>query len=304
MSWASVGSTPSGATFYIDGDGILRDIDKNVNPGTAARTSSRGSTRWASRRSPRRPRPEVGSDGTASRRSRATGPAEAQPAIDALGRDRVVLYPSDTGYAFGCALSSRKAIGAIRTLKGHDERSKKPLSMLVNELSDFGHYAIMETGVFRTVRRMLPGAYTIVLEASTDVPRDMRNRFGEIGLRMPDSSLCRMLVDGVGSRSSRVAHVRRRRTRARGSGRARAALSWASRRLDRWWPHVARALDHPAGERRRTRRSLGKGKGPGWVGLSLLGGPLHALASSGSLFNRAESPASAPPEEAPGSWNS
>lgn len=125
-------------------------------------------------------------------------PRKLQPAIDALGRDRVVLYPSDTGYAFGCALSSRKAIGAIRTLKGHDERSKKPLSMLVNELSDFGHYAIMETGVFRTVRRMLPGAYTIVLEASTDVPRDMRNRFGEIGLRMPDSSLCRMLVDGVG----------------------------------------------------------------------------------------------------------
>ena len=125
-------------------------------------------------------------------------PRKLQPAIDALGRDRVVLYPSDTGYAFGCALSSRKAIGAIRTLKGHDQRSKKPLSMLVNELSDFGHYAIMETGVFRTVRRMLPGAYTIVLEASTDVPRDMRNRFGEIGLRMPDSSLCRMLVDGVG----------------------------------------------------------------------------------------------------------
>ncbi len=125
-------------------------------------------------------------------------PRKLQPAIDALGRDRVVLYPSDTGYAFGCALSSRKAIGAIRALKGHDERSKKPLSMLVNELSDFGHYAIMETGVFRTVRRMLPGAYTIVLEASTDVPRDMRNRFGEIGLRMPDSSLCRMLVDGVG----------------------------------------------------------------------------------------------------------
>ena len=125
-------------------------------------------------------------------------PRKLQPAIETLLRDGVVLYPSDTGYAFGCALSSRKAIGAIRALKGHDERSKKPLSMLVNELSDFGHYAIMETGVFRTVRRILPGAYTIVLEASTDVPRDMRNRFGEIGLRMPDSPLCRLLVERVG----------------------------------------------------------------------------------------------------------
>ena len=125
-------------------------------------------------------------------------PRKLAPAIEALRRDRVVLYPSDTGYAFGGALSSRKAIGTIRALKGHDERSRKPLSMLVNELSDFGRYAIMDTNVFRTVRRILPGAYTIVLEASSDVPRDMRNRFGEIGLRMPDAALCRLLVAELG----------------------------------------------------------------------------------------------------------
>ena len=95
-------------------------------------------------------------------------------AIQAMQRDHVILYPTDTGYAFGCALSSRKGIAAIRSLKGFDSRSRKPLSMLVNELSDFGHYSIMDTSVFRTVRRILPGAYTIILEASADVPRDMR----------------------------------------------------------------------------------------------------------------------------------
>jgi tRNA threonylcarbamoyl adenosine modification protein (Sua5/YciO/YrdC/YwlC family) len=125
-------------------------------------------------------------------------PRKLGPAVEALRRDHVVLYPTDTGYAFGCALSSRKGIAAIRRLKGFDERSRKPLSMLVNELSDFGKYAIMGTSVFRTVRRILPGPYTIVLEASAEVPRDMRNRDGEIGLRMPDSSLCRMLVEMLG----------------------------------------------------------------------------------------------------------
>lgn len=125
-------------------------------------------------------------------------PRRLAPVVEALRRDRVILYPSDTGYAFGGALSSRKAIGRIRTLKGFDERSRKPLSILVNELSDFGHYAIMDTSVFRTVRRILPGAYTIVLEASNDVPRDLRNRHGEIGLRMPDSPICRMLVEALG----------------------------------------------------------------------------------------------------------
>ena len=62
----------------------------------------------------------------------------------------------------------------------------------------FGLYAIMGTSIFRTVRRILPGPYTIVLEASAEVPRDMRNRHGEIGLRMPDLALCRMLVELLG----------------------------------------------------------------------------------------------------------
>ena len=125
-------------------------------------------------------------------------PRKLARAIEALRRDQVILYPTDTGYAFGCALSSRKAIARIRTLKGFDERSRKPLSMIVNELSDFGRYAIMGTSVFRTVRRILPGPYTIILEASSEVPRDMRNRHGEIGLRMPDSPVCQMLVDLLG----------------------------------------------------------------------------------------------------------
>jgi len=126
------------------------------------------------------------------------GPRKLSPAIEALRRGHVILYPTDTGYAFGCALSSRKGITTIRALKGFDARSRKPLSMLVNELGDFGHYAIMGTSVFRTVRRILPGPYTIVLEASGDVPRDMRNRHGEIGLRMPDFPVCQMIVDMLG----------------------------------------------------------------------------------------------------------
>jgi tRNA threonylcarbamoyl adenosine modification protein (Sua5/YciO/YrdC/YwlC family) len=125
-------------------------------------------------------------------------PRKLGAVIEAMQRDHVILYPTDTGYAYGCALSSRKGISGIRSLKGFDARSRKPLSMLVNELSDFGHYAIMGTSIFRTVRRILPGPYTIVLEASAEVPRDMRNRHGEIGLRMPDVALCRMLVELLG----------------------------------------------------------------------------------------------------------
>jgi tRNA threonylcarbamoyl adenosine modification protein (Sua5/YciO/YrdC/YwlC family) len=125
-------------------------------------------------------------------------PRKLQPAVDALRRDEVIIYPTDTGYAFGCALSSAKGITKLRKLKGFDERSRKPLAMMVNELADLGKYGVMDNRTFRVARRILPGPYTIVLRASIDVPRAMKNRDHEIGLRIPDNAVCRMLVDLAG----------------------------------------------------------------------------------------------------------
>jgi tRNA threonylcarbamoyl adenosine modification protein (Sua5/YciO/YrdC/YwlC family) len=70
--------------------------------------------------------------------------------------------------------------------------------MMVNEIVDLGTYGVMDNRVFRMVRRILPGPYTIILKASIDVPRAMKNRDHEIGLRMPDNAVCRMLVEQVG----------------------------------------------------------------------------------------------------------
>jgi tRNA threonylcarbamoyl adenosine modification protein (Sua5/YciO/YrdC/YwlC family) len=122
-------------------------------------------------------------------------PRKLQPAIDALRRGEVIIYPTDTGYAFGCALSSAKGIAKLRKLKEFDERSRKPLALMVNELADLGKYGVMDNRTFRMARRILPGPYTIVLRASIDVPRAMKNRDHEIGLRMPDNMVCRMLVN-------------------------------------------------------------------------------------------------------------
>jgi tRNA threonylcarbamoyl adenosine modification protein (Sua5/YciO/YrdC/YwlC family) len=69
---------------------------------------------------------------------------------------------------------------------------------LVNGLSDVGRYGVLDNSGFRMIRRMLPGPYTIVLRASVRIPRAMKNRDHEIGLRMPDNAVCRMLVELAG----------------------------------------------------------------------------------------------------------
>lgn len=125
-------------------------------------------------------------------------PRHLQPAVDALKRGQVILYPTDTGYAFGCALSSVKGIAAIRRLKGLDERSPKPLTMIVKDLAEIGRYGVMSTSQFRLIRRLLPGPYTLILKASSDVPKTMHNRHHEVGLRMPKHLVACMLLRELG----------------------------------------------------------------------------------------------------------
>ncbi len=125
-------------------------------------------------------------------------PRKLQPAIDALGRGQVIIYPTDTGYAFGCALSSNKGISTIRRLKGLDERSAKPLTMIVSDLAAIGRYGVMSNSQFRLIRRLLPGPFTLVLKATSDVPRTMHNRHHEVGLRMPDLGVCTLLQQALG----------------------------------------------------------------------------------------------------------
>jgi len=125
-------------------------------------------------------------------------PRKLAPAVEALRRGEVILYPTDTGYAFGCALSSRRGITKLRKLKGIDAKHKKPLTMLVDSLGEIGRYGVMANAAFRVVRRLLPGPYTMVLRATSDVPRAMKNRAHEVGVRLPDYAVCNLLVSELG----------------------------------------------------------------------------------------------------------
>ncbi len=125
-------------------------------------------------------------------------PRKLEPAVTALQRGLVIVYPTDTGYAFGCALSSPRGITALRRLKNMGERDPKPLTMLVRSLADIGRYGHMGNAAFRIVRRLLPGPYTMVVRATSDVPRAMKNKKQEVGVRVPDHPVCAVLVELLG----------------------------------------------------------------------------------------------------------
>jgi tRNA threonylcarbamoyl adenosine modification protein (Sua5/YciO/YrdC/YwlC family) len=125
-------------------------------------------------------------------------PIEPEPwllprAIKVLREGGIVVMPTDTVYGLTCGITHHDAIQRIYKLKDMD--AKKPLSILVGDMSMVGRYAKgVSTSAFRLLKRVLPGPYTFIFEASPEVPKIMLRKRRTIGIRMPDNPVSLALL--------------------------------------------------------------------------------------------------------------
>lgn len=114
-------------------------------------------------------------------------------AADVLRKGGVAIIPTDTVYGLACGISHAKAIKRIYELKNMD--SKKPLAILVDDMTTVGQYAKgVTTPYYRLLKRVLPGPYTFIFEASAEVPKIMLRKRRSIGIRMPDHPITLALL--------------------------------------------------------------------------------------------------------------
>lgn len=117
---------------------------------------------------------------------------------DELRSGAVMLYPTDTVYAIGCDLTVKSAVERVRRIKRLD--NDKPLTFLCSSLSNVAHYARVQDGAYRLMRRLVPGPYTFLLPATKLVPRlVMEPKRKTTGIRVPDHAICRSLIDALGN---------------------------------------------------------------------------------------------------------
>jgi tRNA threonylcarbamoyl adenosine modification protein (Sua5/YciO/YrdC/YwlC family) len=117
-------------------------------------------------------------------------------AVDVLRSGGIIIYPTDTVYGLGCDLFNKKGIEKIYDLK---KRSKKqPFSFVCADLKDISKYAFVSDYAYRTMRRLLPGPYTFVLQASRLVPKIILPKRQTTGIRVPDHPICLALVKELG----------------------------------------------------------------------------------------------------------
>jgi tRNA threonylcarbamoyl adenosine modification protein (Sua5/YciO/YrdC/YwlC family) len=116
--------------------------------------------------------------------------------VAVLQHGGIVAYPTDTYYALGCDLFQKKAMERLALLKRRDD--KKPFAFLCADLGEVAKYGIVSNESYRLMRRLLPGPYTMVLEATRLTPRTSLTRQRQVGVRVPDANVAISLVRALG----------------------------------------------------------------------------------------------------------
>ena len=105
----------------------------------------------------------------------------------------VIAYPTDSGYALGCALGNKNAmerIIKIRKLKRHHH-----FTLMLKDLSHVGEYAKLNNAGFRLLKKILPGAYTFILEGTKDIPNRLLNGNRKtIGVRVSSNLIVQSIL--------------------------------------------------------------------------------------------------------------
>ena len=106
----------------------------------------------------------------------------------------VIIYPTDSCYAFGCQLGDKSAMTRIRSIRHVSKQHH--FSLVCRNLAEISHYAKVSNSQYRLLKKTTPGSYTFILEATREVPRRLQHpKRSTIGLRIPDHSVVQGLLE-------------------------------------------------------------------------------------------------------------
>lgn len=118
--------------------------------------------------------------------------------VEALRKGAVVILPTDTIYALACDLFQYKAFEQICRIK-EVKPEKANFSLLCSDLSNISEFTrAFDRSIYKLLNRALPGPYTFILEASSEVPSMFRSKKKTIGLRIPDNKIIQAVIAELG----------------------------------------------------------------------------------------------------------
>jgi len=119
------------------------------------------------------------------------------PAVEAVKKGGLIMFPTDSVYALGCDPFDRKAVDRLYAAKGMTENHR--CSVICGDLKQVATVArAVSNDAFQFMRRHFPGPYTVLLKASRDLPKEATGKRQQIGVRMPNHPVPLALVEELG----------------------------------------------------------------------------------------------------------
>ena len=124
-------------------------------------------------------------------------PAQIRHIAEVLRHGGIIIFPTDTVYAFGCNIFNAAGVEFIAKLKNHDLR-RSNLSFVCHEMSQISEFAKMDDVAFKLMKKNLPGPFTFILNGSSKLPKLFKNK-NTVGIRMPNNSIALAIVRELGN---------------------------------------------------------------------------------------------------------
>lgn len=119
--------------------------------------------------------------------------------IKTLKRGGVIIFPTDTIYGIGCEMTNAGAVERICRIK-NIAPEKSRLSIICKDISQVSEYVRgLDTPIYKSLKRNLPGPYTIIFKTNNHLPKKLNNRKRTIGIRIPDHPIPIHLVEELGN---------------------------------------------------------------------------------------------------------
>lgn len=122
--------------------------------------------------------------------------ATHQKAVEALNREGLILFPTDTIWGLGCNACDPVAVHRVYNLKKRP--TNKPFVLLVDSIDMLKKYVRhvhprIETLLVHHVRPL-----TVIYDKGKNLPKNVTAKDGSIGIRIPKDNYCQSLIRTFG----------------------------------------------------------------------------------------------------------
>jgi tRNA threonylcarbamoyl adenosine modification protein (Sua5/YciO/YrdC/YwlC family) len=119
--------------------------------------------------------------------------------VDSLKKGGVIIYPTDTVYGLGCDIYNSRAVDRVARIKGI-KKEKSNFSLICHDLSHLSDFTRpIDNSIFKLMKSFLPGPYTFILEANSNVPRIFQSKKKTVGIRVPENNIILEIVRQLGN---------------------------------------------------------------------------------------------------------